>query len=189
MAKQCAIERWLRAYGVLLPLYYFAGCVAYGYMEHFGVLDTFYFLTTTATTVGYGDLSPATETGRLFTSFYAPLGTIAVMSGLVPAMEWMLDRIDTLTAWLVLGLAKVNQSLRTSWECVHACWRCSTPAGASPPTGRTLVRRGKLRRVPTTIVANHSEFTVDLHAFGRAEAFTVVTRAALAQPHMLAGVS
>lgn len=62
------------------------------------MLDTCYFLTTTATTVGYGDFCPATQTGRLFTAVYAPLGTIAVMSGLVPAMDWALEQLDLVTA-------------------------------------------------------------------------------------------
>ena len=47
-----SLAKWLRSYGIMIVAYYMLGCVAYGWLEDFGVLDTCYFLTTTATTVG-----------------------------------------------------------------------------------------------------------------------------------------
>lgn len=49
------------------------------------VLDTFYFSIITLTTVGFGDLSPKTQAGRLFCAFLLPMGVIAltIVMGLI----------------------------------------------------------------------------------------------------------
>ena len=44
------------------------------------------------TTVGYGDFAPSTPSGRLLTSFYAPLGTVVVMTGLAQPVHYLLQR-------------------------------------------------------------------------------------------------
>lgn len=92
------LEKWLRDYGWLLILYYSVGIAAYGWLEGFSPFDTCYFLTTTVTTVGYGDFCPSTPGGRLLTSFYAPFGTVVVMSGLVPIVDAALAAIDATTS-------------------------------------------------------------------------------------------
>ncbi len=50
------------------------GTVFYRSMEGWSWLDSLYFCVTTLATVGYGDLSPVTELGKLFTIFYIFLG-------------------------------------------------------------------------------------------------------------------
>ena len=42
-----------------------------------------YFYMVTATTVGYGDLSPATDTGRLIAAFYVIPGAIAIFTAIL----------------------------------------------------------------------------------------------------------
>jgi potassium channel subfamily K len=44
--------------------------------EHWTIIDSIYFATSTFTTVGYGDLEPTTEGGQLFTIFFATYGVI-----------------------------------------------------------------------------------------------------------------
>ena len=62
----------------MVALYYTVGAAAYQFLENWNVVDSLYFLTVTATTVGYGDLAPVTHLGRVFTSIYSILGiTIA----------------------------------------------------------------------------------------------------------------
>ena len=45
--------------------------MAYSYLEDWSPLDTAYFLTVEATTVGYGDFCPETVLGKLFTTMCA----------------------------------------------------------------------------------------------------------------------
>src|SRR5215211_7985114 len=54
------------------------GTIFYSLQEGWGAIDAFYFSVTTLTTVGYGDLSPKTTIGKLFTVVYifAGLGII-----------------------------------------------------------------------------------------------------------------
>jgi voltage-gated potassium channel len=51
-----------------------SGTVFYWLVEGLRLLDSFYFSVMTLTTVGYGDFSPETDVGKLFTAFYALTG-------------------------------------------------------------------------------------------------------------------
>ena len=89
---QSAAEKWLRFFGLLIPAYFGLGIFLYRYFEGWATLDAAYFLTVTVTTVGYGDFAPSTPSGRLLTSFYAPLGTVVVMTGLAQPVHYLLQR-------------------------------------------------------------------------------------------------
>ena len=51
-----------------------AGALFFHQVEHWGWLDAFYFCTITLTTIGYGDLVPQTDAGKLFDIFYVLIG-------------------------------------------------------------------------------------------------------------------
>jgi hypothetical protein len=51
-----------------------SGTVFYHLVEKFSWLNAYYFSVTTLSTVGYGDLTPKTTAGKLFTTFYIFLG-------------------------------------------------------------------------------------------------------------------
>lgn len=50
------------------------GTVFYHIVEKFSWLDAYYFSVVTLATVGYGDLTPHTDIGKLFTTFYIFIG-------------------------------------------------------------------------------------------------------------------
>jgi voltage-gated potassium channel len=63
---------------VSLAIYIFilllAGTTFYSQVEQWSFIDSFYFSVTTLSTVGYGDLAPKTDAGKLFTAFYIMTG-------------------------------------------------------------------------------------------------------------------
>ncbi len=56
------------------------GTVFYRYVEDLSWTDSWYFTVVTLTTVGYGDISPQTGFGKMFTSFYLLLGVGLIVS-------------------------------------------------------------------------------------------------------------
>lgn len=50
------------------------GTIVYHIVEKFSWVDAYYFSVVTLATVGYGDFSPHTTFGKLFTTFYIFIG-------------------------------------------------------------------------------------------------------------------
>lgn len=50
------------------------GAVFYHYVEDLSWVDSVYFCVVTLATVGYGDITPTTDIGKIFTIFYILLG-------------------------------------------------------------------------------------------------------------------
>ena len=60
-------------------------------IEGLSLLDTYYFLVTTATTVGYGDISPKTGFGKVFVTVYMVVGIALLGLFLGKVTEVMVD--------------------------------------------------------------------------------------------------
>lgn len=56
------------------------GTVFYHFVEGWRWLDAYYFSVVTLATVGYGDLTPKTDAGKLFTTFYILSGVGIITS-------------------------------------------------------------------------------------------------------------
>jgi voltage-gated potassium channel Kch len=61
------------------------GTFAYHSIEKLSWVDSLYFSTITLTTIGYGDITPKTDIGKLFTVFYVIIG-IAIIGAFVNAI-------------------------------------------------------------------------------------------------------
>ena len=83
------------------PVFYWAGgmllagVLVYHWLEGWSYLDALYFCVVSLATVGYGDFTPTTPLGRLFTIFYLING-IAILLALF-------DRIRVVRARAIEG--------------------------------------------------------------------------------------
>jgi voltage-gated potassium channel len=62
-----------------------AGTIAMNRLEGLALVDAFYFSVVSLTTVGYGDFTPQTTVGKLFTAFYI-LSGIGVIVAFINAL-------------------------------------------------------------------------------------------------------
>lgn len=65
--------QFVRLLGMVLLLL-ISGAYIYRRLEGWSYLDAFYFTVITLTTVGYGDFSPHTDLGKIFSMLYILLG-------------------------------------------------------------------------------------------------------------------
>lgn len=63
------------------------GTVFYHHIEGWTYFDAYYFSVITLATVGYGDLTPVTDLGKLFTTVYIFLGVSTLLSFLTVLAE------------------------------------------------------------------------------------------------------
>ena len=66
------------------------GVVFYVNVEHWTVLNAFYFCVVTLGTVGYGDITPTTDLGKLFTMAYIIVG-LSIIGGFFATIGRMID--------------------------------------------------------------------------------------------------
>jgi hypothetical protein len=97
------LEVWLRTHLLRLVGYYMAGCLVYTHLEGWHSFDVVYFLTTTATTVGYGDLAPRSALGRAFTIVYAPVGCLYVIGAIMPIVHALIRVFEARAMRLALA--------------------------------------------------------------------------------------
>lgn len=75
------VYRLLVTFTILLVT---TGTIVYHFIEKWSYVDAFYFCIVTLATVGYGDLVPHTNFGKLFTTAYIVIG-IAILGAFINA--------------------------------------------------------------------------------------------------------
>ncbi|WP_026688433.1 potassium channel family protein [Alteribacter aurantiacus] len=66
-----------------------SGTIFYSTVEGLRVLDALYFSVTTLSTVGYGDFSPQTDFGKIFTIIYMFAGIGIVVAFVTKIFEYI----------------------------------------------------------------------------------------------------
>lgn len=56
------------------------GTIAFHFIEGWRLIDALYFCIVTLTTIGYGDLYPKTDLGKVFNMFYILIGLGLILS-------------------------------------------------------------------------------------------------------------
>ncbi len=69
----------------VLFVVWIGGSVFYHLAEGLSYVDSIYFTAVTLTTVGYGDFTPQTDAGKIFTAVYAFIG-IGIFLGFAAAL-------------------------------------------------------------------------------------------------------
>ena len=68
------------------------GTLGFVVIEGMSLIDAFYLGVVTITTVGYGDIIPNTDTGKLFATFLIIMGVGTFLGMVANATEMMLKR-------------------------------------------------------------------------------------------------
>ncbi len=76
------IKKYFRITAAITVLVLASGSIFYHFVEKWDWLDSVYFCVVTLTTIGYGDLTPKTDIGKLFTIFYILIG-VGVLAAFV----------------------------------------------------------------------------------------------------------
>jgi voltage-gated potassium channel len=73
------LPRRLALIAIALTLTLAGGTLGFVLIEHYPVFDAFYMTLTTVTTVGYGEIHPLSQAGRVFNCFLILFGVVTIL--------------------------------------------------------------------------------------------------------------
>jgi voltage-gated potassium channel len=85
-----AISLRFRIYITLLAAVFLIGMIGLTVFEHFSLLDAFYFVVVTISTVGYGDLSPLTPHGKILAILIILIGVGCFVGLVANSIEYLI---------------------------------------------------------------------------------------------------
>lgn len=92
---------------ILLILILITGTFGYVYYEQWSAFEGFYMTVVTISTVGYGEVHPLSEEGRLFTTFLIVSGTGILAYTLGSLVQFMVEGKFR----EIIGIKKMNQQI------------------------------------------------------------------------------
>ena len=100
---------------IMIIIVLFGGAIFYHYVEGWRYLDAIYFSSYTITTVGYGDFTPKTDLGKIFTIFYIFTGVAIALYGLSLMASHFVEQREEF--WIEkLGNIRLGYHTKTFWD-------------------------------------------------------------------------
>jgi hypothetical protein len=81
----------IKLFAIIFVLVLLFGTVGFSILENIPLIESFYFTIITISTVGYGDIHPVTNGGRLLAIFVIILGVGAFLGAIANSLEMMLN--------------------------------------------------------------------------------------------------
>ena len=100
---------------IIILLLYFGGATFYHYVEKWRYIDALYFSAATMTTVGYGDITPRTDLGKVFTIIYVFAGVAMALYGLSTLAAHFIETREEFWLQKIKGI-KIRQHTKTIWD-------------------------------------------------------------------------
>ena len=100
---------------IVIAIILFGSAAFYHYVERWRYLDSLYFSAATMTTVGYGDITPKTDAGKIFTIIFVFTGVGIALYGLSLVASHFVEIREEF--WLErLGKIRIKHHTETFWE-------------------------------------------------------------------------
>ena len=100
---------------ILMMIILFGSATFYHITEKWRYIDSLYFTAATITTVGYGDITPKTDAGKIFTIGFVFVGVGIALYGLSLIASHFVEVREKF--WLErLGKIRIGHHTQTFWE-------------------------------------------------------------------------
>ena len=99
---------------IVIVIILFGSATFYHYVERWRYLDALYFSAATMTTVGYGDITPKTDAGKIFTIFFVFAGVGIALYGISLIAAHFVETREKF--WLErIGKIRIRHQTETLW--------------------------------------------------------------------------